>query len=76
MTEVEENENKAPRRKYNNKPLSPTYFKDYYRKKLAGKCECPLCGKIVGQQKLTTHQATRMCHLLSLEKMVSSEEKC
>ena len=61
---------------YNNKPNSPTYFKDYYNKKLAFKIECPLCGTIVGQQKLKLHQTTQKCAKGAIDKLSSSEEKC
>ena len=81
MAELKGNENTTSWRKnadgtYNNKPSSPTYFKDYYNAKLAFKVECPLCGRIVGQQKLKLHQATRKCAKGALEKLSSSEERC
>jgi formylmethanofuran dehydrogenase subunit E len=46
---------------YNNKPISETYFRDYYREKIACKVACDLCGRIVGKQKLDLHQKTKIC---------------
>ena len=61
---------------YNNKPSSPTYFIDYYHKKLAVKIACPLCDTVVGMQKLKEHQTSKKCAKRALEKLSSSEEKC
>jgi hypothetical protein len=46
---------------YNNKPTSETYFRDYYREKIACKVACDLCGRIVGKQKLEVHKKTNIC---------------
>ena len=46
---------------YNNKPISPTYFRDYYREKIACKVACDICGRIVGKQKLDKHKRTKIC---------------
>ena len=46
---------------YNNKPVSESYFRDYYREKLAIKVECPLCGKFSNKEKLKRHQRSTRC---------------
>ena len=46
---------------YNNKPISPTYFRDYYNEKWAIKVECPLCGKFTNKEKLKRHQRSTRC---------------
>ena len=46
---------------YNNKPISNTYFRDYYREKIACKVECVLCGRMVGKQKIHLHKLTNLC---------------
>ena len=48
--------------KYNNKPLSVTYFKDYYHNKIKAKVECEYCHKMTGAQKLKRHQTSKACH--------------
>ena len=63
--------------KYNNKPTSEAYFRDYYREKLAIKVQCPLCGNMVVKQKLQRHQTTKMCHNRSTTSSTSSgSESC
>ena len=48
--------------KYNNNPISETYFKDYYREKLAIKVQCRFCGSTVNKQKLKSeHQLSKKC---------------
>ena len=48
--------------KYNNNPLSETYYKDYYHEKLAIKVQCPFCGSTVNKQKLKSeHQQSKKC---------------
>ena len=46
---------------YNNGPTDPEYFKKYYHLKIACPVKCELCGRVVGQQKIKRHQATKMC---------------
>lgn len=46
---------------YNNKPTSPTYFKDYYHQKLKVLVECEFCHKMTGAQKLKRHHSTNVC---------------
>ena len=33
----------------------------YYRDHIAFKINCPLCSKLVGQQKIKRHQSTTLC---------------
>ena len=48
--------------KYNNNPISPTYYKDYYHEKLAVKVVCEFCGSTVNKQKLNSqHQQSKIC---------------
>jgi len=67
---------------YNNKPISKTYFRDYYHEKIACKVECDLCGRIVGKQKLDRHKRTNVCARYSEAKKLfdqpptSDSEKC
>ena len=44
--------------KYNNNPISPTYFSEYYHEKLSIKVECPHCKKLVVNQTLGRHIST------------------
>ena len=44
--------------KYNNNPISPTYFNEYYHEKLSIKVECPYCKKLVVKQTLGRHIST------------------
>ena len=55
---------------YNNKPTSETYFRDYYREKIAGKVTCELCGRIVGKQKLDRRTNTKICAKYSAAKLL------
>jgi hypothetical protein len=82
-----EREKRAPWRygedgSYNNKPISETYFRDYYREKIACKVICELCGRSVGKQKLNTHKATKICAKFSAAKKLfdqsatSDSENC
>ena len=43
---------------YNNKPLSESYFRDYYREKLSHKVECKFCKREVCMQQMKRHQNT------------------
>ena len=47
---------------YDKKPLSETYFNDYYHKKLGIKVVCEFCGSTVNKQKLKCeHQLSKKC---------------
>ena len=46
---------------YDNKPLSESYFRDYYREKLSHKSECKYCKKEVCMQQMKRHQNTAKC---------------
>ena len=47
---------------YNSKPISESYFRDYYREKLGIKVQCPLCGRTCVKEKLKRHQKSRRCN--------------
>jgi len=48
--------------KYNDRPISKTYFKDYYQEKLGVKVICEFCGKSTNKQKLKSqHQLSKKC---------------
>lgn len=47
--------------KYNNKPLSESYFRDYYHNKIKATVECVYCHKMTGAQKLKRHQTSKAC---------------
>ncbi len=38
-----------------------SYYAEYYRKNLAGKADCTVCGKLIGIQKMKVHQKTKKC---------------
>ena len=44
--------------KYNNNPISPTYYNEYYHEKLSIKVQCPYCKKSVVKQTLNRHIST------------------
>ena len=47
---------------YDKKPLTETYFNDYYHKKLGIKVVCEFCGSTVNKQKLKCeHQLSKKC---------------
>ena len=46
---------------YNNKPISETYFRDYYHEKLSMKAECEYCKSMVCIQKIKRHQKSAKC---------------
>ena len=47
---------------YDKKPLTETYFNDYYHKKLGIKVVCEFCGSTVNKQKLQCqHQLSKKC---------------
>ena len=47
--------------KYNNNPISPAYFRDYYREKLSMKTECKFCKGEICIQQIKRHQNTAKC---------------
>ena len=66
---------------YNNKPISNTYFRDYYGEKIACKVECDLCGRMVGKQKIHLHKLTNLCaryseYKKSLNSSSSDSQNC
>ena len=56
---------------YDNKPLDPHYFRDYYRNKLSCKGTCEICGKEIVKVRIGRHQQTMKCRMLVLNKIVA-----
>jgi hypothetical protein len=46
---------------YNNKPISETYFRDYYHEKLSMKAECEYCKSVICIQQMKRHQHAAKC---------------
>ena len=46
------------------KKYNRIYHREYYKKVLSAKIECPLCGSIVGKEKMKVHQKTMKCRNL------------
>ena len=64
---------------YNNKPLSESYFRDYYRKNASHHVNCNCCNKSIVVHDIKRHQRSKRCLLIqnSLTSSTSSEsENC
>ena len=46
---------------YNNKPISESYFRDYYHEKISMKTECKFCKSEVCIQQIKRHYKTAKC---------------
>ena len=46
------------------KTYNRLYHREYYKKVLSAKIECPLCGSVVGKEKMKVHQKTMKCRNL------------
>ena len=58
----EKQSRKMPDGTYNNKPIDPEYFKNYYRKHYSCQYTCLICGKELNNiQKIKRHEMTKFC---------------
>ena len=49
---------------YNNKPISESYFRDYYRRTASHHINCSFCNKSVVFHDIKRHQRSKRCLLI------------
>ena len=70
LKKVRAPERYLPNGKYNFKPLSPTYSKDYYAK-MRGDVECPHCSKLFCHKDTLRHHIIRSTKCILLRENIS-----
>ena len=55
------------------KKYNRLFHREYYKKILSAKIQCPLCGSTVGKDKMKLHQKTMQCQKLRELKNENSE---